>query len=90
MHLHSVRRDAPQKKNERKTPKRKCYGKKCKNAQRSAVQNEDGKGGGGGLVEWQVVGGAIKKRVSSSAKLAQRNAAAAAATPPRVAMNDLQ
>lgn len=72
--------------NERKAPKPKYYGKKCKNAQRSAVKYVAGDG------EERVaalVGGAIKKRVSSSPKLAQRNAAAAA-TPPRVAMNDLQ
>lgn len=72
--------------NERKAQKPKYYGKKCKNAQRSAVKYVAGDGGERVAA---LVGGAIKKRVSSSPKLAQRNAAAAA-TPPRVAMNDLQ
>lgn len=56
MHLHSVRRVTPQKKqevNERKAPKPKYYGKKCKNAQRSAVKYVAG-GRGERVAAWWV------------------------------------
>lgn len=51
--------------NERKAPKPKYYGKKCKNAQRSAVKYV-ARGWRGRMAA--LVGGAIKKRVSSSPK----------------------